>query len=335
MPIDNIDYHLQIAERKNTTDNAPQLLVNCLESIDASLWLIAGRRTPQALILLLNAIEIAFKADLERIHRVLIADSRKLDYPVLKSLLRDAFLKHPRGQNMKIPDFDLERTISFGDAMERVRELYPIVDTWKTRLKDLQALRNDVVHYGSSNKQDAEYAEKIATVAFPFLKVFLLDSSNVSLERIVTSTIFRELDVAREVCERMKKENQEGGSYVLRTVGHVMLYTYVDWPEPTDRDGWIQEDSDKDFEMAKQMRNEVAKEWDDCYVETSCRVCGSINLFVKVEPLTPAIRSVKVLAAKCPKCGLDIRDKHSFLAEYHVGILPNEKIESFLDDIGE
>lgn len=335
MPIDNIDYHLQVAEWKKAAENAPQILVNCLESIDASLWLIAGGRTPQALVLLFNAIEMVFKAELERIHHILISDTRKLNYPLLKSILRDAFLKHPRGERMEIPDFDLDHTISFGEALERVRELYPVIDMWTPRLKELQALRNGLIHYGSSNKHDLEYTEKIAIVAFPFLKAFLQDSNNVSLEKIVTSTVFRELEVAREVCERLKKENKPGGPYMLRTVRHVMLYTYVDWPKPTDRDGWIKEDTDEEFEMAEQMRREVAKEWEDQYVETSCRVCGSINLFVKVEPQTPALRSLKVLAAKCPKCGLDIRDMHRSLAEYHVGPLTNEEVEGFLEDIGE
>jgi hypothetical protein len=335
MPIDTAEYQLQKAEWKKARQSGPQLLVNCLDTVDASLWLIAGDRVPQAMVLLFNAIEIAFKAELERIHRVLIADSRRLDYAALKSLLRDAFLKHPRGQTMDIPDFDLERTISFGEAMDRVRDLYPVVDAWKSRLKDLQNLRNEVVHYGSGTPGDAHYAHGIATVAFPFLGAFLQESADLSLDRIVTPSVFRELAVAREVCDRLTKEKLEGGSYVLRTVGHVMLHTFVDWPQPTDRDGWIREDGDAEFEMAKVMRSEVARQWNDCYVEMSCRVCGSTNLFVRVEPQTPASRSLRVVAARCPKCGLDIREIHRWLAEYHVGPLKDETIEEFLKDIGE
>src|SRR5262249_27546083 len=161
------------------------------------------------------------------------------------------------------------------------------VNTWKPRLQELQTLRNDVVHYGASKKQDAAYADRIATVAIPFLNDFLQESSGVSLEKTVTSAVFRELLITREVRERFKKENEEGGSYVLDTVQLVMLYTFVDWPKPTDRDGWIQEDFHTEFEMAERMRHDVAREWNDDCIERSCRICSSINLFVKVEPLTP------------------------------------------------
>ena len=58
-PIDIMDYYLRAAEWKAVGSSASQLLVNCLASIDASLWLIGGRRVPQALTLLANSVEIA------------------------------------------------------------------------------------------------------------------------------------------------------------------------------------------------------------------------------------------------------------------------------------
>jgi hypothetical protein len=335
MPIDVVEHRLQKAEWEKARARGPKLIVTCLEAIDAALWLIAGRRIPQAMMLMFNAIEIVLKAELERIHRVLIADNRRLDYAALKSLLREAFLTHPRGGSMDIPDFDLERTISFGEALERVQELYPVLDSWKTRLRQLQSLRNDVVHYGSTTGHDAQYATAIATVAFPFLAEFLRESSDLSLDRIVTASVFRELEVARNVCERLMKEKLDNGSYVLKTVGHVMRYTYVDWPQPADPDGWIREDHDAAFDMAEAMRREVARQWDDSYVEASCHVCGSINLFVAVEPITPAGRSVTIVAAKCPRCGLNIGASERYIAEYHVGALNDETVEEFLKDIGE
>jgi hypothetical protein len=157
MPLGTDDYQLSLNEFKKAAETTSQLLVNCLESMDAALWLISGDRIPQALVMLHNSIEMAFKSELERIHRVLIADNRRLDYKALKSLLKDAFHAHPRGREMKIPDFDMERTIVFADAMERVSELYPIVGTWETKLKRAQYLRNDIVHYGSSPKAGTDY----------------------------------------------------------------------------------------------------------------------------------------------------------------------------------
>jgi hypothetical protein len=200
------DYYNRMEAWKAATASTSQLLVNCLESIDASLWLIAGNRLPQALTLLANSVEVAFKSELERIHRVLIADKSRLDYKALKSLLRDAFLAHPRGHGLQIPTFDMERTITFAEAMDRVLELYPMVSVWKSRLQNLYNLRNDIVHYGATQKQDGEYTAAVATVAVPFLTSFLREAQNVELEKFITPGVSRELTVAGQVCDKLQAE---------------------------------------------------------------------------------------------------------------------------------
>ncbi len=115
-----------LAEREKLRELNSRLLLSGLDFIDASLWLIAGDRLPQALVMLHNAIEVALKGELERIHKILIANSKELsDFRALKSLLRDAFMKHPSGSGVEIPEFDIEKTIYFEEAFDRVAELYP------------------------------------------------------------------------------------------------------------------------------------------------------------------------------------------------------------------
>jgi hypothetical protein len=69
------------------------------------------------------------KAELENIHRALVADTRQLSYTMLKSLLRNAFNQHPSGRKLEIPEADVEKTITFFEAVDRVRELHPSVGT--------------------------------------------------------------------------------------------------------------------------------------------------------------------------------------------------------------
>lgn len=78
MPIYIGDLYGRIEQKRKVAETAPQLLFSCLESIDAALWLIVGNRKAQALVSMHNSVELAFKAELECIHRALIADYKKL-----------------------------------------------------------------------------------------------------------------------------------------------------------------------------------------------------------------------------------------------------------------
>jgi hypothetical protein len=310
-----------------------QVIFRAVASYSGSLWLIAGGRIPQALVMLHNSVEVAFKAVLERIHPVLIADNRRLDYGALKSLFKDAFNAHPHSQHLNIPDYDMERTITFVEAMERVKELYPSVDGWKVKLKHAQSLRNDVVHYGSSRKAEGEYVESIVTILFPFLQAFLQEASGIDLETILTPKVYRELQVAKKVCERLLQEKQAVESYVLKTVGLIMFHIYIDWPKLSDVTGT--HDGEDEFQMAIAMKGKIERAWAEGYIERGCQICDSWSLFVKVEPVTEPKYSLTVLAAKCPHCGLDIDEEERYLAEYHTGELSQEELETFMRDIGE
>src|ERR1700682_5144524 len=103
-----------VSEREKVKRLKSRLLVSALGVIEAACWLIAGDQYAQALVAFDSAIELVLKGELERIHRILIADTKKLDeFKTLKSLLKDAFLQHPSGKDLIIPDLDFERTIYF------------------------------------------------------------------------------------------------------------------------------------------------------------------------------------------------------------------------------
>lgn len=208
-----------LSERKKLQELNSRLLLSSIDFIDASLWLLAGNRLPQALVMLHNAIEVALKGELERIHKILIANTKELsDFRALKSLLRDAFMKHPSGSGVEIPEFDIEKTIYFEEAFDRVAELYPgLSERWRQQLisskgkknkHSLHSLRNDIVHYGGDPDSTGRYTEAIVDIAFPFIEEFLKLASEdkVSLAHLVKEWIYREVEVARLVLRDLRNE---------------------------------------------------------------------------------------------------------------------------------
>jgi hypothetical protein len=147
-----------------------------------------------------------------------------------------------------------------------------MINSWKPRLQTLYGLRNDIVHYGAAEKQDAAYADAVATVAFPFLTEFLQEAQGISVEKAITAAVFREMQVARQVCERLKAEGRDGSSWALKTVGHTMLYTSVDWPTPTDSAGWVRDDIEAVYEMANLVRKELSSAWEHFFI------CGCLEV---------------------------------------------------------
>jgi hypothetical protein len=240
-----------LAERAKVKQLNSRLLMSAVDVIEAAYWLIGGNQFAQALVMFDNAIEIVLKGELERIHRILVADTKNLDYPALKSLLRDAFSQHPSGKDIQIPEFDIERTITFATAFDRVAEIYPIIkDRWRKRLlpdrggeeNALHALRNDIVHYGGDEAQRGQYVAAIVDVALPFLEEILAlitkhEESPVSLRQLLKEWIYREVDVARAVLKDLRENGLPPAPYAVAPLAHHILWSHA-MAEPTRRPGF-------------------------------------------------------------------------------------------------
>jgi hypothetical protein len=70
-----------LAERNKVKQLNSRLLMSAVSVLDAAWWLIGGNRFEQALVMLDNAIELVLKGELERIHRILIADTKNIVVP--------------------------------------------------------------------------------------------------------------------------------------------------------------------------------------------------------------------------------------------------------------
>jgi hypothetical protein len=242
----NVQSGFFLAERQKLQELNSRLLLSAVDFIEASLWLIAGDRLAQALVMLDNAIEVALKGEFDRIHRILIANTKELnDFRTLKSLLRDAFLKHPSGGNIDIPAFDIDKTIYFDEASDRVAELYPgLSQAWRKRLissrggrqDSLHSLRNNIVHYGSNREASGRYAEAIVETAFPFLEELFqrITGNTVSLPHLLMAWIYREVEVAQLVLRDLQNEQKPPEPYAITTLQHHVLWTYAAWPSPCD-----------------------------------------------------------------------------------------------------
>lgn len=333
MPEYILHYAERLSEWKKAQTASSQLLTNALELIDSALWLIAGGRHSQAISALHNAIELTFKAELERVHRVLIADNRQLDYKSLKSLLKDAFLNHPQGKSLVIEDYDLEKTITFTEALARTKDLYPSIGKWERQLKQLQFARNDIVHYGSDATKKDEYVLLIATVAFPFLAEFLSVSNGIDLRKLVGPDIYREVDVAYSVCKDIQEKNQVLFRNALKTVQRAMLYRNVEFPQPTDSAGWIKDNFDREFEAEESLKRELRQRWNGEIIDAPCKICGSIHAFAELDRIDETVSSdMAPLSLACAVCGLVLSREDSPLPQLHYGVISASDILQAMPD---
>lgn len=319
------------AERKEEWDKARQslsgLALNALDQIDAALWLIAGRRFSQAITALHTAVELLLKAELEKLHPLLIAN--RIDFPRLKYLLKER-LPPPQIPPGELPDID--RTIQFHDALARVCDLYPDVRKWEKSLQKVQRARNNVVHHhdgGDANK----YVHLICNSALPFLEEFVSRFTGIDLEKLLGRDVYREIRVACRLCEELESAGWTNYWHALKTVRTVMLYRDVEFPEPFDEQGWAVDDSDREFATADSLRRELADTWQGEIIRVDCRICGSYHAYAGVDEFDDEmLTDMDPHSLACACCGLRIERHDTGLAKVHFGAVSAAMIEQSMAD---
>ncbi|WP_157651450.1 hypothetical protein [Burkholderia ubonensis] len=310
--------HQRNTEWTKASHAPSKLLPNALELIDGALWLVAGGRHSHAVAALHNAVELLFKAELERIHPILVADNRQLDYKSLKSLLKDAFQSHPHGKTLIIEDYDAEKTITFTEAHARIRDIYPSIKKWDQKLKILQSTRNDITHYGSNENKIDDYTFIITAIALPFLEEFLEISNDIDLKSFIGRNVSRELEIAHKVCQEIHKSGRGNFRVALKTVQRAILYRDVEFPAPFDREGWMLDESDRHFETLASLKRELRSVWTGDIVDTECQICGNVYAVAEIEKFDEDNpQEAIVLSFACAVCGLDLSRKDSPLPELH------------------
>jgi hypothetical protein len=342
-----------IAERKKINRLQSRLLVSAADVIEAAFWLISGNQFAQALVALDGAIEIVLKGELERIHPILIADARDRESSeTVESLLRNAFLQQSEEEHLSIPEFDIERTIRFDMAFERVQALYPTIGKWRKRLlpktgdDSLHGFRNDIVHYGGDPAAEGIYVAAIIEVALPFLEELLAlitqrGAEPVRLSHLLMEWVYCEVDVAAAVLKDLRENGFPPAAYAIAPLAHHILWTNTRWPNPNDDRDVITIGSTTPWEEFAR-RQKLPKGWDDGLVlEIECPICDSMAgdgsvIYAKVLLENDPIDR-KLLVPEgflCHLCGFHIDPSQPFLARHFVPAIPDDVAAKYLKDIG-
>lgn len=321
------DYGERFSELKKADSHNSLLVVSALEQLDVALWLIAGRRYAQALAAVHNVIELLFKSELEKIHVLLIAEKQHLTYKNLKSILKNEFQKHPTGSQISIDDFDLDKSISFPEAMNRAKDLYPFISKWEKNLDKIRIERNDIIHYGSDKNKICDYVFYASVVGIPFIEEFLLESSGIVLSKYLPDSVYRELNVAKSTCLKAKEAGKADFYYALITVGQAVIYENIEYPVPYDEDGFVEYEHDKISEAMESLWRDFRIS-NGSIVQCDCKVCDSIFAIAGIEEIGEGTQEeYEVYQIQCAECGLYVDESYEFLAQQHYGTISIEHIE--------
>jgi len=342
MPFDSYEVGRKSQAMEAIRRERSPLLASAIETLDAAVWVMAGGSHAQAVSLFHTAIELSLKAELDRVHRALIADRRGLEYNDLKRILRQEFAAHPRGQALSIPPFDIDKTITFLEAVDRVADLYrEVIHPWRKRLGDFHLLRNDIVHAGRRGAASMDEVEAIVLVAFPFLKTFLgsVLPEGTTVEALVMRRVYREFEVVQNVAEHFRRESRDlpipGG--VLGCLSRLIVFNRTYVAEFWDRDGYLEDEGDRDFRLAEQAKREFETGERHHDFTGTCHICGNYSLLVSLElEEEKSPPQVFVQALSCFKCGLWLEgDSPEALANVHFGPVEADEIRAHLKNIGE
>ena len=342
MPFDSQEVHWKSEAMEAIRRERSPLLASAIETLDAAIWVMAGGSHAQAVSLFHTVIELSLKAELDRVHRALIADRRSLEYNDLKRILRQEFAAHPRGQALAIPPFDIDKTITFLEAVDRVADLYrEVIQPWRKRLEAFHLLRNDIVHAGRRGAAPMGEVEAIVLVAFPFLKTFLgsVLPEGTTVEALVMRRVYREFEVAQNVADHFRRESRELPIpvSVLGCLSRLIVFNRTYVAEFWDRDGYLEDEGDRDFRLGEQAKREFEDGTRHHDFTGACHICGNYSLLVSLEldeERSPP--QVFVQALSCFKCGLWLEgDSPEALANVHFGPVDADELTAYLKDIGK
>jgi hypothetical protein len=318
----------RIDEWKKARAAPSSLLPHALEQLDAAIWLIGGGRYSQALILLHACIEALLKSELDKVHPLMIAD--RVPYPVLKVLLKEHVTKHPHiPVDESIPP-DIDKSITFWEALVRVTEPYPELKSWYPSMQSLQEARNRIVHHRGA-AGPALFVKVICLTALPFIEMLAQRAAQIDIEKLLGADIYREIRITRRFCEQIEARGEAPCSYALLTVRYALLYRDVEFPgQFEDNEGQI-DTSDREYQVGMVLRRDVIKNFPGHLVEVDCKICGSVYAYAAIEDFEDeAIVEQAPHGLACAQCGLWITEKHRGLAAAHFGMVSAELIEKSL-----
>lgn len=285
-----VDFYNRLKEIGSASKKGSSFLKSAVDQIDATLWLIAGYRYSQALVLLHNVIELSLKE-----------------------------IMYEKGGNRGF--------IKFKDLLLIVSEGNETVKCWQNEIRKAQRQRNTIVHSGGREEDTHNYVQIISTICFPLIDELFKKNWQITLEAIVSPFVYRELSVAKMVCDALQEKNLNQFGHALKTIRPTIFQRDVCFPEIIDENGWVQYEGDREFEIGRSVKKEFSSECSGDILEVCCKICGSHDAFVEVHFDEDSPKGCYPKSMICSKCGLDIKSTDIFLAEKHFGFLSIEEIE--------
>lgn len=331
MSIYVVDYFKYELERQISRQKPP-MVYSAIETVDAAMWLITGAKFAQSLSSLCTCIELLLKGELQKFDTALIDNNNRLNATQVKELL-----SRGKKSDQKFVDFP-EYTINAKEALKRVGyidEYKDLISTWKCKLIELFDTRNKIIHSGTVHNELGAYTNSISLIAIPFIDTFLQAANNISLENLLTAGVYRELEVARNVCLHLHKETLQCQPYVLVSTGFKVAETFKNKPK-SESDRAYHHRMEEDVIRHNEVEREISLEWaDGDWVVEYCQICDSAQTYIKVKPYLIPERGLLPVAVRCPLCGLEINEEDKFLAMYHVKIRDEVLSDFFKDNFHE
>jgi len=174
-------------------------------------------------------------------------------------------------------------------------------------------------------------------VAFPFVLRFAEEAYGVPLDRLLPGNVARELQVATQTAAAIHADGKCLSHNVLKTVACAASFNaaYVPYVEYS-RGDFEEVGEDDLIHQAVRWRGQFEFEYGVNDDLEWCKICGGLYLVVAfglVDEDDPH-SEVRALAARCPKCGLDIRPEDAYLAHFHVGPVDAQRVDAYLREIG-
>lgn len=295
---------------------ATEYYASALGSIDAALPLLCLGHIGQSYLLLFHALEILMKG--------FIDDFQRQD---LKHWMgRNPELARKLAQNSLNIECENINDLTFLGAFHAISPIVGFSPESSRYLKEINKLRNDIVHRKPDKQKDPRYLQLILEEIFPLLDSFFLKTQKLDLADYILHPIARELIVISKYFRR-SRYSRESFDNCIRHFRTVYFYEWnqhdTSIPRFDDRGlSYFDDCSDEYLEWKKKcgstLNFDIIGNHYPGFNGTTCRICNK-DCFVTTNfyQTSESDVSFQTMEVKCPYCHLNIDDP--LLAEIHYG----------------
>ena len=255
-------------------------LCSSLQNIEATFFLIALKRFPNAFVMSASAVESAMKS--------------VLNVPA-------------------------DKFINAEDLFAKSISLYPALSSFDPdELKDFRFTRNRIVHYGFTPRDDDVTATLLLQTGIPFLSACYKEFFKFDLRLGLAAEFGEQLGIALDVYANAKHLSGLHYSYCFRAFGH-LIRRGINWPLMAGWEQHAALDAQRvglKFDYCEKQKHELERKFGSAW-DFDCPICDDILTFV-CELDDASLLNAHVIALKrgaCPSCGFVVPMECPFLVD--------------------